>query len=43
MFGYDHDLKLKIGDERGGVTCSGGVCHYEPPFSGVRLEFNSRF
>jgi hypothetical protein len=43
MFGYDHDLKLKIGDERGGITCSGGVCRYEPPFSGVRLEFNSRF
>jgi hypothetical protein len=43
MFGYDHDLKVKFGDERGGVTCSGGVCHYEPSFSGVRLEFNSRF
>jgi hypothetical protein len=43
MFGYNHDLKLKIGDERGGIVCSGGVCHYEPPFSGVRLEFNSRF
>jgi len=42
-FGYDHDLKVKLGEERGGIVCSGGICHYEPPFSGVRIEFTSRF
>ncbi|MCK4413361.1 MAG: hypothetical protein KAY32_07455 [Candidatus Eisenbacteria sp.] len=42
-FGYSQDLKIKIGDERGGVVCSGGICHYEPPFSGVRFELVSRF
>ncbi len=41
--GIGHDLKIKFGEERGGVTCSGGVCHYEPPFSGVRIELLSRF
>jgi hypothetical protein len=37
-----HELKIKAGSERGGIICSGGVCHDEPPFSGVRLEFLSR-
>lgn len=37
-----HELKVKAGNERGGVVCSGGVCHYEPKFSGVRVEFLSR-
>ncbi len=23
---HDHDLKLKIGEERGGIVCSGGIC-----------------
>ena len=41
-FGYNHDLLIKIGEERGGITCSGGICHYEPPFSGVRAELVSR-
>lgn len=37
-----HELKVKAGNERGGIVCSGGVCHDEPPFSGVRFEFLSR-
>jgi len=37
-----HELKIKAGNERGGIVCSGGVCHDEPPFSGVRLEVLSR-
>ncbi|MBM3318287.1 MAG: hypothetical protein FJY75_10605 [Candidatus Eisenbacteria bacterium] len=41
-FAYCHDLKLKFGRERGGIVCSGGICHYEPPFSGVKLELTSR-
>jgi len=43
MFGYDRELMIKVGDERGGIVCSSGVCVYEPPFSGVRVEFISRF
>ncbi len=31
------DLHLSLGRERGGITCSGGLCHYESPFSGVRF------
>lgn len=42
-FGHSHDLTVKIGEERGGIVCSGGVCHYEPPFTGVRVELLSRF
>jgi len=42
-FGQNHDLTIKFGEERGGVVCSGGVCHYEPPFTGVRVELLSRF
>ena len=42
-FSSTEELKIKVGDERGGIVCSGGVCHYEPPFSGVRAELVSRF
>jgi hypothetical protein len=38
----EHELKVKAGRERGGVVCSGGVCHLERPFSGVRIEFLSK-
>jgi hypothetical protein len=41
-FGYNHDLMIKIGEERGGVVCSGGICRYEPPFTGVRIALLSR-
>ncbi len=40
--GYSHELTVKIGEERGGITCSGGVCRYEEPFEGVRIELMSR-
>jgi Family of unknown function (DUF6029) len=39
---YKHELTLKIGEERGGITCSGGICRYEDPFTGIRLELVSR-
>jgi hypothetical protein len=42
-FGFNHDLKLKVGHERGGIVCSGGICHIEDPFSGARVEFTSHF
>ena len=41
-FGHNHDLKIKIGQERGGIVCSSGICIYESPFTGVRMEFTSR-
>jgi hypothetical protein len=41
-FSDSHNLKIRFGEERGGIVCSGGVCHYEPPFTGVRAEITSR-
>ncbi|MEO0107609.1 MAG: DUF6029 family protein, partial [candidate division WOR-3 bacterium] len=36
-------LRVRIGAERGGYTCSGGVCRFEAPFRGVKLQLISRF
>lgn len=36
-------LRIRIGAERGGYTCSGGVCRFEAPFSGVKAQLISRF
>jgi hypothetical protein len=36
-------LRVRIGSERGGYTCSGGVCRFEAPFTGVKLQLISRF
>jgi hypothetical protein len=38
-----HELRVRAGEERGGIVCSGGVCRYEPPFSGVKAVLTSRF
>ncbi|MEO0079419.1 MAG: DUF6029 family protein [candidate division WOR-3 bacterium] len=35
-------LRIRAGAEKGGYTCSGGVCRYEAPFSGVKLQLISR-
>jgi hypothetical protein len=35
-------LRIRIGAEKGGYTCSGGVCRYESPFRGVKLQLISR-
>ncbi|MGQ9707382.1 MAG: DUF6029 family protein [bacterium] len=35
-------LRLRVGAEKGGYTCSGGVCRYESPFRGVKLQLISR-
>ncbi|MBM3314431.1 hypothetical protein FJY71_01120 [candidate division WOR-3 bacterium] len=35
-------LRVRIGAEKGGYTCSGGVCRYEAPFTGVKLQLISR-
>lgn len=36
-------LRMRIGAEKGGYTCSGGVCRYEAPFTGAKLQLISRF
>jgi hypothetical protein len=36
-------LRVRIGAERGGYTCSGGVCRFESPFTGAKLQLISRF
>ncbi len=34
---------LNYARQVGGIVCTGGVCRYEPAFSGVRLGINSTF
>ena len=36
-------LRVRIGSEKGGYTCSGGVCRFESPFTGVKVQLISRF
>lgn len=36
-------LRLRFGEEKGGLVCSGGVCRYEPPFSGIKSVLLMRF
>jgi Family of unknown function (DUF6029) len=36
-------LRVRIGSERGGYTCSGGVCRYEAPFTGIKASLVSKF
>lgn len=41
-FNQRNVLRLRIGSEKGGYTCSGGVCRYEAPFRGMKLQLISR-
>ena len=36
-------LRVRVGSEKGGYTCSGGVCRFETPFTGVKLQLVSKF
>lgn len=38
-----HLIRLIVGENRGGLKCSGGVCKYIPAFSGIRMEGIVRF
>jgi hypothetical protein len=38
-----HRLTLAYVRQVSGIVCTGGVCRYEPAFSGVRLTFNTSF
>ena len=35
-------LRVRLGAERGGYTCSGGVCRFEAPFKGIKVQLISR-
>ncbi|MFO7638699.1 MAG: DUF6029 family protein [bacterium] len=36
-------LRVRVGAERGGYTCSGGICRMESPFRGVKVQLVTRF
>lgn len=36
-------LRVRVGSERGGYTCSGGVCREEAPFRGIKAQLISTF
>lgn len=38
-----HNLRIRVGAEKGGLVCSGGVCRFEEPFRGVKLVLTSMF
>ena len=38
-----HNLRIRVGAEKGGLVCSGGVCRFEEPFKGVKLVLTSIF
>lgn len=40
--GNAHTLGLQYGSERGGVVCTGGVCRYINPFTGLRFTVISK-
>lgn len=37
------DIRLFVGSEKGGKVCRNGVCNYQSPFDGVRLDVTTRF
>ncbi|UCD04877.1 MAG: hypothetical protein JSV98_07075 [candidate division WOR-3 bacterium] len=38
-----HNLRIRVGAEKGGLICSGGVCRFEEPFKGVKMVLTSIF
>lgn len=38
-----HNLRIRVGAEKGGLVCTGGVCRFEEPFKGVKLVLTSIF
>ena len=40
--GYSHNISLSYGSERGGQTCTNGVCRYILPFEGFKMTFLSK-
>ena len=38
-----HNLRVRVGGEKGGLVCMGGVCREEEPFRGVKVVLTSIF
>jgi hypothetical protein len=38
-----HNVRVRVGAEKGGLVCSGGVCRFEEPFKGVKVVLTSVF
>jgi hypothetical protein len=38
-----HNLRVRVGGEKGGLVCSGGVCRFEEPFKGIKVVLTSIF
>lgn len=39
----NHNLLVSYGSHRGQLECATGICTWEPPFSGFKVELESRF
>lgn len=42
-FTKDSNIKVFVGQQRGGLKCISGVCRVFPPFDGARMELTLRF
>ncbi len=40
---HRHNLRIRVGGEKGGLICSGGVCRFEEPFKGIKVVLTSMF
>ncbi|KPJ72847.1 hypothetical protein AMJ52_04925 [candidate division TA06 bacterium DG_78] len=40
---HRHNLRIRVGAEKGGLICSGGVCRFEEPLRGVKAVLTSIF
>jgi len=38
-----HNLRIRVGAEKGGLVCMGGVCRWESPFKGIKIVLTSLF
>lgn len=40
---HNTELHLFVGEEKGGKVCRNGICRYQSPFKGVRIEIANNF
>ncbi len=40
--GNNHNIILSYGSQKGGLTCSGGICRYQEPFEGFKVSLLTR-
>jgi|GEM_PF-2175895 hypothetical protein len=43
QIGYNLEISLMYGKQRGEIKCSGGICRYEPPFEGFKTKISYSF